>query len=72
MKTQFDPESNILMLAVGTGEIAYAKEKNGIIVHMTSANVPVIVEVLNASNFITKFAKLAETTGRIKTAPTPT
>lgn len=72
MKTQFDPESNILMLAVGNGDIAYAKEKNGIIVHMTSSNVPVLVEILNASNFITKFAKIAETTGQIKPAPTPT
>lgn len=72
MKTQFDPESNILILSVGTGDISSAKEKNGIIIHVTSSNVPVLIEILNVSNLISKFTKIAETSGTIKPAPTPT
>ena len=71
MKTQFDPESNILLMEVGVGVIAYAKEKNGIIVHMTSANVPVIIEILDASSFLTKLSKVTDRAKAIKPAPSP-
>ena len=71
MKTHFDPEANIMMFTVGAGEIAHAKEKNGIIIHMTSANVPVLIEILDASKFIGSFAKLAEGSEGAQAVATP-
>jgi len=70
MNTKYDPEANIMMFTAGSGSITHAKEKNGIIIHMTSSNVPVLIEVLDASNFISTFAKLTEARGKIKTVPT--
>ena len=72
MKTHFDPESNIMMFTVGGGQITHAKEKNGIIIHMTVASVPVLIEILDASNFITTFSKLTQSTKKIKPSPFPT
>lgn len=72
MKTHFDPEANIMMFTVGTGEITHAKEKNGIIIHMTSANVPVLIEILDASKFIGSFSKLADRRNNPQAAPTAT
>ena len=72
MNTHFDPEANIMMFTVGAGEISHAKEKNGIIIHMTATNVPVLIEILDASKFIGSFAKLTESAGSIKPIPTAT
>jgi hypothetical protein len=72
MKTTFDLEANIMMFTVGAGEITHAKEKNGIIIHMTHANVPVLIEILDASKFIGLFAKLAESQGGVQPIANPT
>ena len=69
MKTHFDPESNIMMFTVGGGHITHAKEKNGIIIHMTATGMPVLIEMLDASNFITTFSKLTQSAKKIKPSP---
>lgn len=71
MQVHYDPEANILSLELGAGEIAYGKEVNGAVIHLTSSNVPVLIEILNASSFFAKFSKLKERGSAIKPVPSP-
>jgi uncharacterized protein YuzE len=70
MQSHYDPDSNIVRLEITSGEIAYAKEINGTILHMNTTGLPVYIEILDAGSLITKLGKLKDA-GSITPAPKP-
>ena len=53
MKISYDPEADVLTWeSNSSGNIDYASENGNIIVHFTKDNVPVLVEVLEASQVL--------------------
>ena len=48
----YDQEADVLMWEVSRQPIDYAKEIGNIVVHFTKNNIPVLVEVLEASKFL--------------------
>jgi len=73
MQVHYEIEANIVSLDLGTGDIAYAKELNGVIIHLTSSHVPVLIEILEATNFLKKISLAKQNSGSaIKPAPSPT
>jgi hypothetical protein len=72
MQVSYDPESNVLTFELAHGEISYAKEINGTIMHFTGTHVPILLEVLEAGNFITKLKKLGGSKSVVEPAPSPT
>lgn len=54
----YDLEANILSWEIGKGKITHAREFGNFIVHLSRAGKPILIEVLEASNFKTKLGKL--------------
>lgn len=54
----YDSESNILSWEVARGEITHAREFGGFIIHLSAANKPILIEILDASKFIGQFDKI--------------
>lgn len=68
-ETSYEPEADVLSVEISReAPIDFAKELGNVVVHFTKHNVPVLIEVLNASQFVTQAAKLI---GQEKAAPTP-
>jgi uncharacterized protein YuzE len=57
MRISYDRNEDILMLDLSPGVVDYAEETGQIIVHFTKEGKPVLLEILDASNFITAVAK---------------
>ena len=73
MQVHYDAEANIISLDIVAGDIAYAKEVNGVVIHFTQSHVPVLIEILEASNFLKKLATIKKSAGSaIEPAPSPT
>ena len=56
----YDPESNIICIELAGGPIGYAREFGNFIIHLSPAGKPVILEILDASDFIGQFKKIEE------------
>lgn len=54
----FDIEANVLSWEIGKGKIARVIEMGNFLVHVSPAGKPVLIEILNASNFKTKLSSL--------------
>ena len=54
----FDLEANLLSWEIGKGKIAHVIEMGNFLVHVSPAGKPVLIEILNASNFKTKLSRL--------------
>lgn len=53
MKIAYDPEADVLTWESDSpGRIDYASENGNLVVHFTKDNIPVIVEVLEASKIL--------------------
>ena len=59
MKIRNDSEVDILTMEVSEEKIDYAEEVGGIIVHFTEKGKPVVLEILDASEFLTQTTKIA-------------
>ena len=59
MKVSYDRESDILMIQVGDEKIDYAEEMGPIIIHFTEKGKPVLLEILDASEFLSQTAKIS-------------
>lgn len=55
---QYDIESNILSIELGRGQISHARELGNLIIHLSPAGKPVLIEILNASSLTGSFEKL--------------
>jgi hypothetical protein len=54
----FDIEANVLSWEIGKGKITRVIEMGNFLVHVSPAGKPVLIEILNASNFKTKLSSL--------------
>jgi hypothetical protein len=57
---QYDPEANIISIEVAKGEIKYAHEFGNFIIHLSRANKPILIEILDGSKFVGQVDKLKE------------
>lgn len=60
VKISYEPEADVLMWEVSNKPINSAKEIGNIVIHFTKNNIPVLIEVLEASRFLTKVKHLIE------------
>lgn len=61
MKVSYDREQDILMVEVSNEPIDYAEDIGPIIVHFTKDEKPVLLEILDASEFLTEATKVTMT-----------
>lgn len=58
IKYSYDPDADVLMLRKkGTGKIDHAEEMGDFVVHFSKQNVPLLIEILNASSVIAESNK---------------
>jgi len=51
----YDEEANILCWEIAKGEISHVREIGNFIIHLSPAGKPILVEILDASKFISQF-----------------
>jgi len=61
-KISYEPEADVLMWEITDKPIDYAKEIGNVIVHFTKDGVPVLIEILEASKFLTRAKNLIKKT----------
>lgn len=54
----YDSESNLLSIEVASGAITHAREFGNLIIHLSAAGKPILIEILDASDLLGDFAKL--------------
>jgi len=57
MKVEYSSKEDILMYEVSDEPIDYAEEMDSVIVHFTKSGKPVLLEILDASKFLTQTLK---------------
>lgn len=57
MKINYDRVEDILTIESAEGDIDYAEEMGPLIVHFTKEGKPVVLEILEASEFLTRATK---------------
>ena len=58
MKISYNRKDDILLFEVGDGKIDYAEEMGPIIVHFNTKGKPLLLEILDASEFLTQTTKV--------------
>ncbi len=53
-KVSYEPEADVLSWQISAAPIEYASEMGNVIVHFSKKNVPVYIEVLEASKLLSK------------------
>ena len=61
MKVQYNRVDDILTIHLSEGVIDHAEETEGIIVHFSLDDHPVLLEVLEASDFLSRLTKITAT-----------
>jgi uncharacterized protein YuzE len=56
----YDIDANILSIEVAKGKIANTKEFGNFIIHISANGKPLLIEILDASNFTKKFDIMSE------------
>jgi len=59
-KISYEPEADVLMWEISNQPIDFAKEIGNIVVHFSKKNIPVLVEILEASRFLAKVKDLVK------------
>ena len=57
-KISYEPEADVLMWEITDKPIDFAKEIDNVVVHFTKNNIPVLIEILEASKFLFKVKNL--------------
>lgn len=60
IKISYEPEADVLMWEITDKPIAFAKEIGNVVVHFTKNNIPILIEILEASQFLAKAKTLLE------------
>ena len=63
-KISYEPEADVLMWEITEKPIDFAKEVGNIVVHFTKNNIPVLIEILEASKFLVKVKDIIKTIKR--------
>ncbi|MDA3840045.1 MAG: DUF2283 domain-containing protein [Patescibacteria group bacterium] len=53
----YDAETNIACIEVSTGTIDHTVELGNFIIHVSKTKIPILIEILEASNFVGQFNK---------------
>ncbi|PIP33432.1 hypothetical protein COX69_01640 [Candidatus Falkowbacteria bacterium CG_4_10_14_0_2_um_filter_48_10] len=61
----YDPEANIIAWEIAQGEISHVREFGNFIIHVSKAEKPILVEILDASKFVGQLDKI-KNIGEIK------
>lgn len=56
----YDPEANILCWQIAKGRINHVREVGNFIIHVSRAEKPILIEILDASKFIGQFDKIKD------------
>jgi len=59
MKISYDREVDILTIETSHGDIDHAEEAGPLIIHLTEDNKPVLIEILDASDFLASLTKIS-------------
>ncbi|MBU4142829.1 DUF2283 domain-containing protein [Patescibacteria group bacterium] len=59
-KISYEPEADVLMWEITDRPIDFAKEIGNVVVHFTKNNIPVLIEILEASKFLARAKNLVE------------
>jgi uncharacterized protein YuzE len=54
----YDPEANIISWEVSKGQISQAKEFGNIVIHLSPAGKPVLIEILEATKYVGQLEKI--------------
>lgn len=65
-KISYEAEADVLSWEITNQPIDYAKEVGNFVVHFTRRNTPVLVEILEATKFLTKAQKLLGGDSKVK------
>ncbi len=60
VKISYEPEADVLIWEITDKPIDFAKEVGNVVVHFTKNNMPVLIEVLEASKFLAKAKSLVQ------------
>lgn len=66
-KISYEPEADVLTWEITDKPIDFAREIGNVVVHFTKQNIPVLIEILEASTFVEKAKRLVGQEHRIKT-----
>ncbi|MCD6203400.1 MAG: DUF2283 domain-containing protein [Methanophagales archaeon] len=64
MRISYDKEVDVLMVEFSEEKIEYAEEMDPMIVHFTSEGKPVLVEILDASEFMAEVERVLKERGQ--------
>jgi len=59
MRIGYDRKVDILMIEISEEKIDYAEEAGPMIIHFTKDNKPVLIEILDASEFLADVTKIS-------------
>ncbi len=59
MRIKYDREVDILTIELSDESIDYAEEAGPMIIHFTKENKPVLIEILDASEFLAELTKVS-------------
>jgi hypothetical protein len=54
----YEPEADVIAWEIAKQPIDYAKEVGNVVIHFSKKNTPVLMEILEASKFLSKAKKL--------------
>jgi len=56
----FDEEANILCWEIARGKISHVREIGNFIIHLSASKKPILIEILDASKFISQFQTIKD------------
>jgi len=59
MRIGYDRDADILMIEISDEEVDYAEEAGPMIIHFSKNGKPVLIEILNASEFLAEITKIS-------------
>jgi len=62
-KISYESEADVLTWEITDKPIDYAKEIGNVVVHFTENNIPVLIEILEASKFLAEARSLVKANG---------
>ena len=69
MRVSYDRETDIMLVETSKGKIDFAEEVGPIIVHFTKDRKPVLLEILDASEFISNLSRVSMRTEKEEFIP---
>ena len=59
MRISYDRDADILMIEISDEDIDYAEEAGPMIIHFSKNGKPVLIEILDASEFLAEITKIS-------------